>query len=68
MVFVEAAQGATSNVANQFMLNVIDKEIGGEDVSLDRDLLYAAGTGAPWALFAAPERPAMRPRLYSAQL
>lgn len=42
----EAAQGATSNVANQFALNVIDKEIGGKDVSLDRDLLYAAGTGA----------------------
>ncbi len=42
----EATQGAASNTINQFALNVIDKEIGGEDISLDRSLLYAAGTGA----------------------
>ena len=42
----EAAQGVASNTFNQFMLNVVDKEIGGEHISLDRSLDTAAATGA----------------------
>jgi RHS repeat-associated protein len=42
----ESAQGVASSTFNQFMLNVVDKEIGGEDISLDRSLDTAAATGA----------------------
>ncbi|HEU4767706.1 MAG TPA: hypothetical protein VFS77_10035, partial [Pyrinomonadaceae bacterium] len=49
---VGAALGAGADVGNQFAMNMIDKEIGHEDVSLDRSLETAAITGAAFGAFA----------------
>ena len=48
MVYVPvgAAEGAAGDAFNQFMMNVIDKEIGGEDVSLDSGVAKSAEMGA----------------------
>lgn len=60
---VGAALGAAGDVSNQFTMNMIDREIGHEDVSLDHSLKTAAITGAAFGAFAGFGQAAAEARL-----